>query len=302
MYKNIVPNLVSFDTDLNEINGLNFSEQLDFYTEIRTPNKFHYKVAIDNNIVLPTVYDFKNGYLEKQENCWYYQRKFFGLEFKFLYNEESKTFLFNKNYIYVPIEFGHLFPVGRHLRDLIDLELFLNNFITIIGGCTVHYKGKNITVVGPSMNGKTSFLKSIIQKGGKYISEGPVIIDYKNNATFPCSNLERRGRKVSRELYKIIDKENPLTASKVKIDKLYVIINRTNSTFEPKNKDFFDFIIFRSLFFMKNPFTSSYIFKNNLTNKIINKINRLKSDLKINYEYLTTDNYDFQQIIQNNDK
>lgn len=63
MYKNIVPELVSFDTKLNFIHGINYSEDFDFYKPVKKPAKFHYKITVDNNISVPKVFDFKNGTL-----------------------------------------------------------------------------------------------------------------------------------------------------------------------------------------------------------------------------------------------
>ena len=50
MYKNIVPGLISFDTKLNFVHGINYSEDFNFYKPVRKPAKFHYRININNNI------------------------------------------------------------------------------------------------------------------------------------------------------------------------------------------------------------------------------------------------------------
>lgn len=298
MYKSIVPELVSFDTKLDFVDAITYSEDFNFYKPVKKPAKFHYKIKVDNNIYFPEVYDFKNGYFYKNKDDWYYRRdlKFFTLKLK--YAEKEKTFYFNSIYSLVPFEIGHIFPVGRLIRDFIDLDLFQKGYLTILGGFTINYKGKIISIVGPSMNGKTTLLKRIIEDGGHYISEGPIIIDIKNNHVFPCSNIEKKGRKISRELYALIEKNNIRHYQKERIDKLYLIINSTNPDFDATNKDLFDFIFFRSLIFLKSPFISAYIFKNNLTKKIFDQICSLQKNISINNQFLPIKNYDYDQIFK----
>ena len=297
-YKSIVPDLISFDTQSNHLPLLYYSEDFSFYKLVKKPAKFHYKIKVDNNIYFPEEYDFKNGHFYKNKDDWYYKRdlKIFTLKFK--YAEKEKTFYFNSIYSLVPFEIGHIFPIGRHIRDFIDFDLFQKGYLTILGGFTINYKGKIISIVGPSMNGKTTLLKKVIEDGGHYISEGPIIIDIKNNQVFPCSNIEKKGRTISRELYALIEKNSIRHYQKEKIDKLYLIINSTNPDFMASNKDFFDFIFFRSLLFLKSPFIASYIFKNNLTRKVFDQIGNLRKNISIYYQFLQIKNYCFDQIFK----
>ena len=41
------------------------------------------------------------------------------------------------------------------------------------------------------MNGKTTLLKKVIEDGGHYISEGPIIIDIKITRFFPVQILKK---------------------------------------------------------------------------------------------------------------
>ncbi|MEA1962843.1 MAG: hypothetical protein U9M94_01235, partial [Patescibacteria group bacterium] len=113
MYKNIIPKLVSLDTDLKKIKGFGFSENLDFYNNIHEENKFYYKVLIDDNIKIPSKYDFRGGYYFKFNGSWYYERKIFkNISLKFKYDVKNKTFIFNKAYSIIPFEIGGILPVG----------------------------------------------------------------------------------------------------------------------------------------------------------------------------------------------
>lgn len=300
MYKNIVPGLITFDTELNHLPEFIYSEQFDFYPQVRTPSKYHYKLDIDNNIHVPQLYKFRNGYIIKSGDTWYYNRNLKLFDLKFSYQEKNKNLRFNRIYSYFPVEIGHIYPVGRNLRDLIDLELFLDGIITLVGGFSINYEGQISTIVGPSMNGKTTFLKSAIEKGGCYISEGPVIINLKDKSVYPCSNIERHGRKEGRLLYGLIKKLPTKMVNKVKIDKLYFITNSTDPSFTDINKDIFDFILFRSLFFLKNPFVSSFIYKKKLMGKILKRMNEFKNIKDINCEFLHIKNYSFDHILKNN--
>ena len=298
MYKNIVPGLISFDTKLNFVHGINYSEDFNFYKPVKKPAKFHYKISVNNNISTPVSFDFRNGYFMKFGHCWYYERNLRFFKLKFCFDEEKKEINFDQCYSRFPFEVGHIFPVGRLIRDFIELDLFQKGYLTFVGGFTVKYQGKIISIVGPSMNGKTTLLKKVIKNGGHYISEGPIIINIKNNHVFPCSNIEKKGRKISRELYALIEKNNLRHYQKEKIDKLYLIINSTNPDFDATNKDFFDFIFFRSLIFLKSPFIASYIFKNNLTRKVFDQISNLRKNISINYQFLQIKNYCFDQIFK----
>jgi len=300
MYKNIVPSLISFDTKLKCLHGLNYSEEFNFYPQTKKPNRFHYQISIDDNIKIPDTYDFRNGNIFKLGRFWYYKRKLPLVSFSFCYDDINHTFTFDRYYQKLPFEIGHIFPVGRHIRDIIELDLFLHGYITILGGFTLNYKNKNITVIGPSMNGKTTFLKKMVEKGGKYISEGPIIINFKKKYIYPCSNLERHGRKEGRMLYQVLSRKTNYHTQKVRSNKIYFTVNSTSPFFKTTKKEAFDFVFFRSLFFLKNPFTLSYIFKNNLVKKVFSQIESLKKLDHKDIEFFPIKNYNYSKIFENN--
>ena len=77
MYKDLIPGLVSLDTNINHINGFYFSDNFSFYKNIRYKNKFHYKISKKYNIDLPPKYEFRNGHYYKIGDFCYYSGNYF---------------------------------------------------------------------------------------------------------------------------------------------------------------------------------------------------------------------------------
>lgn len=290
MYKNIVPGLISFNTRLKKINGFYFSDNFNFYPEVATKSLFYYKVFIDNNITIPKQYDFREGYFLKFKNKWYYERKLGIFTLKFCFDPQNKTFSFNKLYSLIPFEIGHIFPVGRHIADLINLGLFLKGFV-LIRGCAFSYKGSNVCVIGPSMNGKTSLLSGILKKGGKYIAEDILILNFKENKIYPTLNIKNFNRLSNKSLNTLLI-HNEVILSQVDISKIFLIQNLTDEDCEVVNKEIFDYFNLNAFLFLKNHIAKSYIFEKRLTDEIFDKINKLRSS-KIIYEFKSIKNFNF---------
>jgi hypothetical protein len=286
MYKNIVPSLISFDTKLNNLKGFYFADDFNYFPETKVKNKFHYKLILKNDIEIPNNYDFKNGYFFRKGQCWYYERKLSIFTLKFCYDSENKNFYFNKIYSLIPFEIGHIFPIGRHVTDFIILDLFLEGFC-YFGGCAFRLKGKNICILAPSFNGKTSLITDIIDRGGKYIAEDLIILNIYKQTIYPTAvRTHLLARDIDRKLAKKFDKTT--TSIRVrKMDKLFLIQNHTNTLNKGTNKNLLDYFNLNSPFY-KNVFCRSYIFDNNLSIKISNQIKKL---MLINYEYKDIKNF-----------
>lgn len=296
MYKNIIPKLVSFDTKSEKIRGFGFSENFNFYNNIGKENKFHYQILIDNSIKIPSKYSFRNGYYLKSGDYWFYERKIFkNISLKFRYDIKNRVFVFNKMYSIIPFEIGSILPVGKHISDLINLELFLNNY-TLFRGCAISYENKNICVIGPSFNGKTSFVRRILRNGGKYISEDILTLNFKDSMIFPSSCVNNFGRITNKQLINNISTDN-LLAGKFKIDKLFLIQNSTDNKYNAINKDLFEYLNLNSLFFKNNNFIKSYIFEEKLTQKLFDQIDNIKN-AKINYKFVNLKNFNFDKLIK----
>lgn len=295
MYKNIIPSLLSLEVNTKLFKKFNFSDNFDFYPEIKNKNKFHYKIVVDNNINVPDDYDFRNGHYYKKGNIWYYKRKIGFFTLKFSYDLKNKIFSFNKIYSLVPFEIGHIFPAGRHIFDLISLDLFFNGYI-FIRGCAVNYKNITTAFVGPSFNGKTSLIESIIDKGGKYISEEYFILDIRTKNIFPSSCLTTHGRLNNYKLNYKLNSQNIIKKITF-LNNLILFINKNNKNYTHGKKDLFDFINLRSLYFLKNDLAKSYIFVENFTQKLFKIIDKIRS-LNIKNEFIQINNYQFDDLFK----
>jgi len=296
MFKNIIPHLVSFETKLSKIFGFYFSDNFSFYQEINDQNRFHYKIVLKNDIEIPNTYDFRSGYFFKKGDYWYYERKIGIFTLKFCFDSQNKVFSFNKLYSLVPFEIGHIFPVGRHIADLINLEIFLEGFI-FFQGCAFRYHSKNICIIAPGFNGKTSLTKMILDKGGKYIAEDRIVINYKENKVYPTNiRTDFFTRKINKKI-KILSMGKVIEISS-NINKLFIIQNSTNTKYNSIAKTFFDYLNLCSLAFSKNPVIRAYIFEENLSEILSNKINELKQ-LEIDYKFENVKNFNFDILIKN---
>lgn len=293
MIKTIIPQLLSLETDLNSVKGMYLSQNFSFYGTPSRPLKFHYKIRISNAIDDLKDFEFRQGFYKYSNGVWSYCRNLLGLELKFRYDSEKKIFSFNKNYSKIPFEFGGILPVGKLISDIIALDLFLNDYVLFYGSA-FRYQDKNYGLVAPSYNGKTTFLNSIIQKKGQYISEDIVIINFEKNEVFPVGI---RQKNFLRSTNKILSKSlagKDLLVHKLKLDNLIFATNSTSAEKHLKsNHSLLDFLNLCSLTF-NSTFAKSYIFQNNLSQKIFNKTDKLRK-IKIHYQQISS--YRYEDII-----
>lgn len=296
MYKNLIPELVSLETEQKAIKGFSFSENFNFYPALEKKSKFHYRISIDD-IKIPSTYSFRHGYYLKSGELWYYHRKLpIGTSLKFVFDKAQKAFTFNRAYGYIPFELGGIIPVGRHISDLINLDLFLADYI-MFRGCAVRYKNKTICIIAPGHNGKTSLVKTLIEDGGEYIAEDILVLNLKEGFAFATSNYIKHFAKSSnRELGNILNKEK-IVSEQVKIDKLFLVQSSTEKDYVAKNKNLYDYINLNSLFFLSNNLIRSYIFEENLTETIFNKMHELKN-MQVEYLFVNPRGFDFKKIVR----
>lgn len=293
-YKNIVPGLISIDTFLNKINGFSFSENLNFYP-LTTKLKYHYRVLVDD-IVIPESYDFRNAYYYKYNNCWYYEKKLFWfLSLKFKFEPIINTFTVNKLYLKIPFQIGRIVPFGKHMADLINLDLFLNGQI-IFQGAAVSYNDRNICIIGPSNNGKTSALAKIIEEyNGRVIADDLVIIDFTNNLTYPMAYKHKTigTRAIQKRIHELSEVNRPIVEPVV-ITKIFFIRNANGqSNDNVEINDFTEFLYLCSILFFENRFINSYIFEERLLGDVINQIDNLRSINTDNCEFILVNNFNY---------
>jgi len=293
MYKNIIPDLVSMDTKLKGANGFIMCQNFDFFRKVNRPNKFHYKMILGKVASSPKDYDFRSEYFVKKDKSWYFDRKIFLWQPAFRYDFANKIFYFNRAYFNLPFKIGGIFTVGEHVSNMIDLDLFLNGYVCL-RGIAVKLNNKNIGISGPGFNGKTTLLKKLLKNGARYIAEDYLVLDLKNRKVYPTCPLAKenfwRRRKITNELTTLI-KSQEIINEEQSLDKLYFIQNSENINYNPGKKEFIDFVLLNSLYFLNNLFIRSYIYEQNLTKLFFKRIDDIK---KLNFgEFIKINNFNF---------
>lgn len=297
MYKNIIPNLVSFDTNLNKIKELHICSDLNYFTLTKRENRFHYKIISKNNIEIPKNYDFRNNYFFKKGSCWFYEKKFLFFHFKFCFDEEKKIFYFNKMYLLLPFRIGGIYMPGEHISNIIALELFLAGFM-YIGGMAFQMNNKNICIISPGFNGKGSILKYALKNEAKYIAEDLLIINFLTNEVFTTCPILKfnfwQRRKIGTFIKKVL-KKSYIFKKPLKIDSIYLVKNTLTLDYKPQNIQLFDFIFLCSFYFLSDGLIKAYIFNHNLTSLILSRIQKIEK-IKYKCKFFSIYNFNIKSI------
>lgn len=300
MFKSIIPGLVSLDTSFKKMVKSYLLRDINFYKETDKKERFHYKLVIDNDFIVPKEYDFRNEYFLKKDGIWFYEKKLFFLTFKFKYDISEKTFYFNKLFTFIPFKIGGLIPMSEYLSSFINMELFLDGFVNF-RGFAFQYNNKNYCFVAPGFNGKTTFLIDIIDRGGKYISEDSLLIDFSDMEVYPTSTFSVPliyNREANNKLIKNLNKNNVLT-NKQKIDKLLLAQNKISFKYKTYNKNLTDFLILNSLWFLiDNLFTKSFLFEEGLINKFFEKLDKIKEN--DSFEFFQIEKFNYIKLVDKN--
>jgi hypothetical protein len=298
-YSSVVPSLISIESNIRRIFGSYFFQEFSAISKDRQKCRFHYRLILKKDILTPKEYDFRNGYYFKLGKCWYYNRKLFvGLTLKLKYDPQSKTFYFNRLYSLLPFEIGGLIPVGKHIADFINLDLFLSGF-DVIRGLAYQHQGKTISCIVPALNGKTTLMKKILENGGKYIAEDIIIRDRSKNTVYPTVPIRRNyGRWINTRLKSLASK-NALHKEQ-KIDTFYLAHNSTGTTDKNLgNGSFFSYYMINSLLFLDNRMIRSYLFTENLWDSVFDTLRSSKNDQQ-DCQELHIKNFDFSSLFNYN--
>lgn len=294
MYKNIIPGLVSFETELDQIRGFEMCQNFNFFAKVQRKNKFHYKIVFTGDIEVPSDYDFRSEYFIQKEKNWYYVRKIFFWHPVLRYDFENKTFYFNRSFAFLPFKLGGISTVGEYIYTVIELDLFLSDII-ILRGIALQINNKNIGITAPGFNGKTTWLKEKLNQGAKYIAEDFLILNLKENKVYPtCPLLEEifwQRRKISKKFRELL-KGNSFLKNPMSLDKLYLVQNSLNLDYRAEEKKFIDFVFLNSLYFFNNLSIRSSIFDQHLIAEVLCKMEELKNP-KMNYEFVGIKNFNF---------
>ena len=282
MYKTIVPNLISVDTDLDKLNGFVMCQDFNFFPKTKNRLKYHFTLKLVKEIDVPTEYDFRSEYYVKKGDVWYFSRNIFFWHPSFKFDQSTKTLSFNRDYLLLPISLGGIFTLGEHLSNLIDFGLFINDFVIMRG--IAFQKDEQVTgISAPGFNGKTTLLKKVLTDGAEYLAEDYLIIDTKRLLIYPTCPLTKenfwRRRKITSDFSDIISKK-VLNYHPLKLDKLILLENTLNKKIIKSDRSVEDFLLLNSLYFINNLFIKSIIFNQSLTLKVFDTTYKLASRLK----------------------
>jgi len=294
MFKDIIPNLVSFDTDLKHLSGCYLSTNFDFYGEIKNKNRFHYKIIINNDFEIPRIYDFRSAYYYKKDKFWYYQRNIYSLILKFGFDSKNKIFYVNKLYTFIPFTMGGVFPPGNLITDLISLELFLNG-ITIIKGCSFKINDKIVIILAPSFNGKTQLINSVLKKGGQYIAEDIIAYDFIQKKLYPTAFSYSLFSHIGRVKHDRTNRKKDYLRESQTNPEIFFVQNITNNRYKSRKKNLLEIFNFQSLIWMRNPLGQAYIFEEKLTELIYKQILKL-STFKSQIKFKQINNFDYDSV------
>jgi ubiquinone/menaquinone biosynthesis C-methylase UbiE len=255
IFKTIVPGLVSIKTSKEYIPGSYLFQNFDFFEESKYKLPFHYTV-MRSKIHIPKKYDFRSGYYLKKENCWYYSRKICGIRISMKYNPDEKIFHFTAAYLKLPFEIGGILPAGKHVADMITLDLTLAGYVVLRGGA---YKHGNIStaILRPSFNGKTSLVKDELDQGSRYIAEDILIINPVKQRIYPTMALARNyGRNINKKMYVLAKKHSVKSSQMLNSINMFGLDSFRNSEEELLR----NYCALNTLDFSENRFIKAYIF------------------------------------------
>lgn len=255
----IIPELVTCDSNVMIVRGSNLFRKLGFFPETSSPAQLHYRLLRVAEIHIPKTYDFRYQYYVRHNGTWFYQRKLpFGLSLKFSYDPKTRTFSFNRLFHLVPFEIGSIMPVGRHIADIINLELTLAGYIVMRGfACT--YGGRSLAVTAPPLNGKTSMLRRALESGGQYIASDILVIDHKQHLIYPTAHIDYNyGRADDKNL--IAGYHAHQAAGPLPLSQLFCLYNSTSNQADTKRHNFADYLSMNSALFAGNNFMRGYVF------------------------------------------
>jgi len=293
MFKSIVPGLVSFDTKLRKIPGMYTSSDFDFYLPTEKKHIFHFNISI-KDIKQDVKFNFRDGYFSRNQQGWQYFRNLFMLKLALEYARNS--FSFTKDYSMIPFQAGSILPVGQIISDFIFLKMFLNGYLFFKGCSVISDDGEVIVIASPKMNGKTTFVKNSLQRGCSLISEDLIIIDPQKKIIFPFTPcFSNYGRLSNRELKREVNKESVVIEPRA-FSKICLLENKNVKNKNKSRTKLSDFIKLNTLLLCKNPFVLDYLYKEQLLDPFIIRINSL-SNISIPFYFSEINNYNYANVL-----
>ena len=298
MFKVIIPNLVTFDTDLNELPSFVMCEDFNFFSPSIARAKFHYQIICSDKIETPKKWTFRSEYTFWEDGKYFYSRKFLFWNPTLCYDPVKKSILINNDYLRLPFHIGGIPTVGETISGLIELDLMLDG-VLILRGIAFSRVGEVIAISSPGFNGKTTFLKEEVMHGSKYVAEDYLILGVEDEMVYPSCPLTKerwwRARGIDRRMKNLFN-ENNVISSPTRYKRLIFLENLKSSDKVGSKKTIDDYLLLNSMFFMSNYFVRSYIFDQSKGRLVYEKIHFFVKKL-MNSEILMIANYGYKDIL-----
>jgi hypothetical protein len=300
MYKNIIPGLVSFETDLRRLRGCYISADFDAYLPVSAPGLFHYTLKVENWVSFPRDCQFRHQSYFKSGDRWYYERKLQpGIALKFSYDAHDRIFRFNELLRRVPVNIGGILPAGGHIADIVALDLLLGGYL-LLRGNAMAFGEKAICVVGAGSNGKTTFLKGALDLGAGYISDELLVLDLRRKLVFPVSLAGNLGRSTNMRLKRELRDSRKVVTATVEVERLFLLQNESGGhTGTPSpDKGLLDYLYMLSLGeFYDSPFVTAYVHEEGLTGELFDRFDNVRN-LDWEFSFVRVSDYDFAELLE----
>lgn len=132
---------------------------------------------------------FRYFYVDPKNGNVLHHQKVGMMTFSSDYDPGQRLMTSNRLNSYVPMEIGHLWPVGLHLSNIISMDMLLSEGMVFLHGAAYEMDGKSVCIFSPGGTGKTSLMKKMLEKGAKYIAEDVLLTDGKHIYSIPPNNL-----------------------------------------------------------------------------------------------------------------
>lgn len=312
-YLIFIPDLVSIEFDKNEDRATFFRAQYELYGTTPMKLKFHFTInsnVIDdffNRIHHETIYRTYNSGISKNKMFWYSRKAPF-IASNFAYDGLNKSFYFRENIFYrnifSKIRVGEFFYSKDIIREIINLTLFINGYISLHGMGIELSNGNVFLAAVPRDNGKTTFILSLLNKNSndnKYLSDNTILINISARKCYPTAPSWSLGKKNSFDVFNILLKNKSLICRKsLSFKKIYFLIDSKKNNFPlPKLEDFF--IGLSSAGYI-NLLIRDYIMLNSMGRIVLDRMEKnIESLRKMNkfneIEILGIENFKYSDII-----
>ena len=298
MYKNIIPGLVSFETDLDNLRGFYFTPNFSFYLPTKDKQVLHYRINLTNLIDTKDNYTVRHGYcLGTKTNLWYKRKLAAFVSLHLSYEQYEKQFKFNTPLSLLPFEVGGLMPAGKIIADFINYELFLMNYI-VLRACAFKINNTTIIIVAPGFNGKTSVIEKVLNSGGKYIAEDLIVWSPEKECVWGTAAFAKNfGRKENKSIVSKLTKNNILSGP-IAYDTIYFAYNSTIKSEHNDVKNLVSYLFVNSMFFLNNNFVKLAMFQNNEADRVLSRLTQMSQFLETSkIKHFNVINWDWEKII-----